>query len=105
MFRHLHARSWVTLSNVIAVEDSAALCNIFVTGHSIVVPVVLGRRDSVIVRIAHCDSLFAGTGIRYEIWYPGETEPIVRTTRVEHNALVVRLELRRGCAFVVLAAG
>jgi hypothetical protein len=103
MFNHLRGRTWVLIPNVVEVRDDAALCNLFTVGKKVVVPVVMGKGESVEVRIRHCNKLLRSSSASVETWYPGEKTPVRGKGVIRDNELTLKIPLRRGCAFLVLA--
>jgi hypothetical protein len=102
MFRLLHGRSWVLLPSVGEAGGGRALCNVFRTGATVLVPVVMGSSDSVTVRIRHCGALGLFSAVQEEIWYPGKDKPVIRRATVAADELNLSTPLERGCAFLVL---
>jgi hypothetical protein len=102
MFRLLHGRSWVLLPSVAEAGGGKALCNVFRTGTTVLVPVVMGSADSVNVHIRHCAALGLFSAVQEEIWYPGKAAPLIRRVSVAADELKLNVPLDRGCAFLVL---
>jgi hypothetical protein len=105
MFSRLRGRVWVLIPGIVSVRGDAALCNIFKTGKNLLVPVVLGRRDTVSVHIRHCEQLFRSTALSLETWYPGDEHAATSKVNIRRNEVTLDVPLRRGCAFLVLTPG
>lgn len=102
MFNALKGRRWVLLPNVVDVEEGKALANLFTAGNTVVIPVVMGKEDSVTVRVRRCDQLVAGRRVLLETWYPGEKKPVASEREVVGGEIVLTVPLKRECAFVIL---
>jgi hypothetical protein len=101
MFSMMHGRSWVLMSGIADVAEGRALCNVFMTGTRVIVPVVMGTADSVTVHLGHCAELGLPSQMRVETWYPGEDTPVTRRVAAAADGLNLVVRLKRGCAFLV----
>jgi hypothetical protein len=105
MFRLLRRREWILLPNVISVQNNSALCNVFVKGkNQLMIPVMMGTTDSATVILRHCKRLLGRSTVSIEVWYPGENRPMHTSLEVHDDSLTLPVQLRRGCAFIVIAA-
>jgi hypothetical protein len=103
MFTALKGREWVLLPHVIELRGGSAVCNLFSKGkNELIIPVMLGNRDTAYVSLHHCRRLLNAVMVRMEVWYPGEEQPVRRTDTIRNDNLVFPVVLKRGCAFVVL---
>jgi hypothetical protein len=63
-----------------------------------IIPVMLGCKDTARLSLRHCNRLLNSSSIRMEIWYPGEQEPVRTQEDVRNDTLTFPVELKRGCA-------
>jgi len=103
MFTQMRGRSWVLLPDVAEVPGNKALCNVFRSGMRVLIPVVMGRGDTVAVRVRHCGELGLSSSLRVEAWYPGRESPVTRSVTVRDDELALDVPLERGCAFLVIS--
>jgi hypothetical protein len=106
MFTLLRGRQWVLLPHVIEVEKGTALANVFLSGkNEVLVPVMMGKEENVQVVLGRCKQLLGSTAVSIETYYPGEGEAVRTSGKVERDALILPVHLKRGCALVRVVRG
>ena len=103
LFTLMHGRTWVLTPHVAEVTGDRALCNVFRAGERVLIPLVMGKGDSVQVRLRHCGELGFASTVSVEAWYPGQETPALRKLTVRGNELNLTVPLKRGCAFLALS--
>jgi len=99
MMKLMQKRKWVLSPHPVSVKNNLARANIFSTPEGFIVPVVYGKQRSIQVSV---QTPGLAEKLKCLVFYPGVKKPVEINYKKDRGAIVVDMELIRGCGMLLL---